>query len=137
QRALRVTVVRADKDADRALLRVEVKGDLPALAVGADDGIAELAEVFAFGFPLGAALATDRAEYPAMTVSAGTVGALRRKGGELQYIQVDVSVTFGSSGGPVLDESGKVVGVVTSGVPGQRGINLAIPAGRVRRFLAA
>lgn len=136
QRVLPAAVVRADKDADLALLRVEAKGDLPALPLGTDDGLTELADVFAFGFPLGAALAADRAEYPAMTVTAGTVAALRRKGGELQYVQVDVSVTFGNSGGPLLDENGKVVGVITSGVPGQRGITLAIPVSRVRRFLA-
>jgi S1-C subfamily serine protease len=137
QRVLPATVVRAEKDADLALLRVSSKDELPSVPLGPDDDLTELAEVVGFGFPLGAALAGGKNEYPAISVNAGNVSALRRKGGDVQFIQVDVSVTYGNSGGPVLDESGTVVGVIVSGVPGQRGLNMAIPVRRVRRFLAA
>jgi hypothetical protein len=137
QRVLSASVIRVDKEADLALVRVQTKDDLPMISLGSDDGLAELAEVIAFGFPLGAALSADQKEYPAISVNAGAVSALRRKGGDLQHVQVDISVTFGNSGGPVLDDTGRVVGVIVSGIPGQRGVNLAIPVSRVRRFLAA
>jgi S1-C subfamily serine protease len=137
QHVMSATVVRIDKDRDLALLRVTTKDKLPSLALGSVDGVTELMDVVAFGFPLGAALSPDEKQYPAMSVNAGNVSALRLKEGELQFIQVDVSVTFGSSGGPVLDDNGKVIGVIVSGVPGQRGINLAIPVNHVQGFLAA
>jgi S1-C subfamily serine protease len=137
QRVFSATVVRIDKVRDLALLRVNTKDALPSLTLGSVEGVAELMDVVAFGFPLGAAMSADRKEYPAMSVNVGNVSALRLKEGELAFIQVDVSVTFGSSGGPVLDENGKVIGVIVSGVPGQRGINLAIPVSHLSRFLEA
>jgi S1-C subfamily serine protease len=138
QRVLKARPVRVDKDADLALLQVEGAGDFPSLPLGSVSGVSELADVVACGFPLGFALAPDRREYPAISVNAGTVTSLRRKTGELQFIQVDVALTFGNSGGPVLDEYGKVIGVVVSGVAGGRaGINLAIPVNRLEQFLRA
>jgi hypothetical protein len=138
QRVLKATVVRADKDADLALLRVEGAKDLPALPLGSVKGVAELADVVAFGFPLGRDLSPDRKDHPAISVNAGTVTSLRQKGGELQFLQIDIALTYGNSGGPVLDENGKVIGVVVSGVAGGgKGINQAIPVNRLGRFLTA
>jgi Trypsin-like peptidase domain len=137
ERVLLATVARVDRNLDLALLRVSTKEELPSVALGTTEGISELMDVVAFGFPLGSALSPDGKEHPAISVNSGNVSALRRKGGELQFLQVDVSVTFGSSGGPVLDENGKVVGVIVAGVPGERGINLAIPVNALQRFLNA
>ena len=138
QRVLKGKVVRTDKDRDLALVRVDGVKDLPSLTLGSIKDVAELADVVACGFPLGKDLSPDRKEYPAVSVNAGSVTALRRKGGELQYIQVDVALTFGNSGGPVLDDNGKVIGVVVSGVAGGRaGINQAIPVSALERFLKA
>jgi S1-C subfamily serine protease len=135
QRVLTAAVIRSDRDLDLALLRV-VSGDkFPSVPLGSDQDVAELTDVVAFGFPLGAALSPDRKEYPAITVSAGNVSSVRRKDGQLHRIQIDVSVTFGNSGGPVLDENGQVVGVVVAGVAGQRGLNQAIPVSHVSRFV--
>ncbi|HEY1190085.1 MAG TPA: serine protease [Gemmata sp.] len=138
ERVLKAKVVRVDKATDLALLRVDGVKDLPSLQLGSSDGIAELADVVACGFPLGKALATDKKEYPAISVNAGSVTSLRLKGGELQFIQIDVAVTFGSSGGPVLDDNGKVIGVVVSGIGGGKaGLNQAIPVNQLDRFLKA
>ena len=138
ERVLKAKVVRTDKEQDLALLRVEGGAkDLPSLTLGTVEGVAELSDVVAVGFPLGRALSPDRKEYPAVSVNAGSVTALRHKGGELQHIQIDVSLTFGNSGGPVLDDNGKVVGVVVSGIALGKGINQAIPVTRLNRFLQA
>src|SRR5262249_38182545 len=51
QQTLKAKVVRRDKDLDLALLRVEGKNKLPALALGKDEGLGELTELIAFGFP--------------------------------------------------------------------------------------
>ncbi len=137
ERVLKAKVVRIDKDLDLALLRVEGVKDLPSLPLGSVEGVAELSDVVAVGFPLGRFLSPDRKEYPAVSVNAGSVTAMRHKGGELEHIQIDISLTFGNSGGPVLDENGKVIGVVVSGIALGKGINQAIPVTRLARFLHA
>jgi uncharacterized protein (TIGR03067 family) len=135
QRLLQAKVVRRDKELDLALLRAQGQHKLPALALGSDEGLAELTELIAFGFPFGTSLAKP-GEYPAISVSAGNVTALRRDAKrELHRIQLDAVLNPGNSGGPVLDRKGQVVGVVVSGIRGA-GINMAIPVSHVRRFLA-
>jgi WD40 repeat protein/S1-C subfamily serine protease len=155
QKSYPARVVRSDADLDLALLRIEGVKDLPALALGSDDGLEELMEVVCFGFPFGKVI--DGREYPAVSVSVGSITALRRKGDELERIQLDASLNPGNSGGPVLDQRGKVIGVVASGVAlverravSQRGrvigsvvsevrgtgVNFAIPVSVVQRFLA-
>jgi hypothetical protein len=136
QRLLKAQVVRTDREADLALLRVTNGGTLAALPLGSVADIRELSDVTAFGYPFGKALALDRKEYPAVSVNHGQVTSLRRKGGKLERIQLDVALNPGNSGGPVLDQKGRVVGVVVSGVLGAR-VNFAIPVGHLRRFLEA
>ena len=77
--------------------------------------------VFAIGSPLGAQFQN--------TMSKGIVSALRDQQG-LAYIQSDVMVNHGSSGGPLLDETGAVIGLTASGqtINGAPvGINFFIP----------
>ena len=106
------------------------------MPLGSIKGVAELADVVACGFPLGFALSTDKKNYPAISVNAGSITALRYKDRELQHLQIDVAVTFGNSGGPVLDELGNVIGVVVRGIGGGgKGINQAIPVSHLDGFL--
>ena len=71
------------------------------------------------------------------TVSSGIVSANRVIDG-LRYIQSDVSVSPGSSGGALLDETGSVIGITVSGVQvgGPAGLNLFIPIGDAMDFLS-
>jgi hypothetical protein len=120
-------IVRSDTELDLALLRVEGVKDLPALALGTDEGLEELAEVVAFGYPFGAALRE-------ISVNPGPISALRHnKDGQLQRIQLAAVLNPGNSGGPVLDSTGKVVGVAAAGFAG---VNSAIPVSIVSRFLS-
>ncbi|MBA2589771.1 MAG: trypsin-like peptidase domain-containing protein [Alphaproteobacteria bacterium] len=86
------------------------------------------ARVYAIGSPLGKAFQG--------TVSSGVVSATRTVEG-LRFIQSDVSITHGSSGGALLDESGAVIGIAVSGVEvgGPVGINFFIPIGDAMDFL--
>ncbi|MBS0364010.1 MAG: trypsin-like peptidase domain-containing protein [Proteobacteria bacterium] len=112
-------VIRSDPHRDVAL----VKADAGArLALGLRHSEVQQGEtVFAIGSPLG-----DRFQN---TMSKGIVSALRNQQG-LSYIQSDVMVNHGSSGGPLLDEAGRVIGLTSSGqvINGAPvGINFFIP----------
>ncbi|MBA4066264.1 MAG: hypothetical protein C0501_21620 [Isosphaera sp.] len=135
QKTLKARVVRADKEADLALLRADGEHKLPALAVGSDEGLGELTELIAFGFPFGVALAKP-GEYPTVTVNVVNVSSLRTDADrKLHRIQLDSTLNPGNSGGPVVDRHGKVMGVVVGGIRGA-GINVAVPARHLARFLA-
>jgi hypothetical protein len=127
-------VVRVDKELDLALLRIDGAKDLPALTLGSDEKLTELEDVVACGFPFGIALAPGKKEYPAVSINAGSITSLRRKDDRLQRIQLDAAVNPGNSGGPLLDKSGKVVGVIVAGVRGS-GVNFAIPVSTVVGFI--
>jgi hypothetical protein len=135
QRVLDARVVRTDPANDLALVRVDGEKDLPALPVGPSDGVTELAEVIAFGFPFGTALSADQKDYPSVSVNVCAVSALRHKGGKLDRVDLNGAVNPGQSGGPLLDQDGKVVGVIVSGIRGS-GIFQAIPSAHLSRFLA-
>ncbi len=139
QQVLPATVVRSDQALDLALLRTTAAGTFPALTLGTADDLAELMDIVAFGFPFGTELAVNRGQYPAVSINAGSVTSLRRKDGELHRLQLDAALNPGNSGGPVLDQTGRLAGVVVSGVRiggAASGVNFAIPVNHVRRFLA-
>ena len=129
-------VVRRDKTSDLALLRIEL-GDTPPprkLELSSSNELFETQELVAFGFPFGRALATKKDALPAISVNIGRITALRKEEKELDLIQLDAQLNPGNSGGPVLDPEGKVVGVVSSGIPGA-GVNFAIPTSKLFSLL--
>ncbi len=136
QRMVKAQVLRSDPEANLALLRAEGVKDLPSLPIGSDEMLSEGDDVVACGFPFGKQLALARDEYPAITVTFGKVTALRQKSGELELIQLDVELHPGNSGGPILGNDGKVVGVAVAVVRGTN-FRLAVPARKVHRFLEA
>jgi S1-C subfamily serine protease len=74
-------------------------------------------------------------------VTRGVISAYRTFNG-LSYIQSDVNVNHGSSGGPLLDEKGQVVGIADlmfqpSGAPTGVGLNLFTPTSDALEFLSA
>ena len=117
-------VVRKDKQLDLALLAVESL-DAPPAALSPNEpkpGAAVVAVGNPFGF-IGA-------------VSTGfvqAVGTLRGLGWR-RWVQADVQLAPGNSGGPMADVQGQIVGINTM-VAG--GLALAIPAATVQRFLSA
>lgn len=137
QQVVQGQVVSQNRETDLALVRLTgVKGRLVAVELGSTEKLFETAPLTAFGYPFGRVLAVTKGAYPSVSVNTGKVTSLRRVAdGTLREIQMDVLVNPGNSGGPVLDGSGKVVGVTVSGIPGS-GVNFAIPVDHVRALLA-
>ena len=134
QQVLQATVLRSDKTMDLGVMKAASTGPIPVLEVGSDDGLVETMPLTAFGFPFGEALSMDKATYPAISVNGGRITSLRKKNGELELIQVDAALNPGNSGGPVLDNQGRIIGIVQAGVPGS-GVNFVIPVRRLQKFL--
>ena len=139
QDAMAGAVVARDAGNDLALLKAPVR--LPVAALRNDSGPRPGDSVVAVGFPLHGLLALEA------SVTTGIVSALAGIGNDTRFLQVTVPVQPGSSGGPLLDLEGRVVGVVvgkldalqvasvTGDIP--QNVNFAIKAGVVRTFLDA
>jgi hypothetical protein len=108
---------------DVALLRVPAKG-LPVLRLGdgADPAVGQ--RVYTMGHPLGQTL----------TFSDGLVSALRTVS-DVSLIQITAPISSGSSGGPVMDETGTVIGIATMVLRGGQNLNFAVPARHVQTLL--
>jgi S1-C subfamily serine protease len=72
------------------------------------------------------------------TVTMGIVSALSRRFLQIgDVIQIDAAVNHGNSGGPVVDTSGRMVGIVFAGIDQYQGLNFAVPAERLAAALPA
>ena len=113
-------IIGSDKQTDIALLRIEPTQPLPAATFGSSDEVRVGQWVLAVGNPYG----LDG------TVSLGIVSAKGRNLGipDLinDFIQTDAMIDRGSSGGPLVDLDGRVVGINSRGQG--RGIGFTIPA---------
>jgi regulation of enolase protein 1 (concanavalin A-like superfamily) len=119
-------VVAVDPDEDLALVRVKAR-ELPAPIDLSPADLRETMTVYSFGFPLGNVLATDRAN-PSVTIGKGTISSLPEDShGRLDRVQLDGELNPGNSGGPVVDDRGRLVGVVVARIVGTK-ISFAIPA---------
>ncbi|HLY17882.1 MAG TPA: trypsin-like peptidase domain-containing protein [Bryobacteraceae bacterium] len=120
---LEARVVGVDRETDVAVVKIEAT-DLPYLPLGTSRDLRQGQLVMAFGSPLGLQ----------NSASLGVVSAVARQLKEdspMIYIQTDASINPGNSGGPLVDMSGRVVGLNTmilSQSGGSEGIGFAIPS---------
>jgi S1-C subfamily serine protease len=140
-RVLEAWVAAADAGIDLAALQVTA-ADLPYLPMGDSDAAEPGGGVTVLGFPFGRQVEVAReGALPRATVTAGSLSAAREgEGGDRRFLQTDASVNPGSSGGPMLDADGYVVGVVRMKLsPGatKPGAGFAVPVNLVKDFLEA
>lgn len=119
------SVVKTDPARDLCVLSAERQPTIAVLPLAQNPDLKETQTVFALGFPLGRAKSVRPDLNPPITVTAGTVTALRRKDGKLDTVQFNASVTHGNSGGPLIDKNGAVIGVVVAGFD-ENDVNSAI-----------
>ncbi|XP_070689811.1 serine protease HTRA1 [Pempheris klunzingeri] len=125
------TVKDVDQRMDIALIKIEPDTPLPVLRLGQSSDLRPGEFVVAVGSPFSLQ----------NTVTTGIISTARRHGVELgfqdsdmDYIQTDAIINYGNSGGPLVNLDGDVVGINTLKVTA--GISFAIPADRIRQFLA-
>lgn len=105
-REMRAKRVYVDKDSDLALLKVEYKST--PLPIGVASDIKKGDSVFTLGFPLIAI------QGQASKASFGRVNSLSGIRDDERLFQVDIPIQPGNSGGPLVNDKGEVVGVVTA-----------------------
>ena len=123
-------VVGRDALVDLAALRVESGATLPPMPLGDSAAVRVGDEVIALGFPLNEELGGG------YTATTGIVSA-RRTHGAVERIQTDAAINPGSSGGPLVNRNGEVVGVNTSTYAEYAGISFAISVSEVKTNLAS
>lgn len=116
-------VVNASPPHDLVVLRIDAK-KLPVLPLGKVDKLRPGEPVVAIGHPLGL---ED-------TVSNGLLSAVR-KIDDLVVLQVSAPIAPGSSGGPIFNEQGEVIGVATAILAGGQNLNIGLPADYVRALM--
>lgn len=122
KRIIDVDVVSVSPERDLALLRVrpeglaiikETLGSVPFLPLGDSDSVRRSDEVMALGYPLG---------QQSLKSTTGVIS-----GHEQHLIQMSAAINPGSSGGPLLNAKGEVVGVNCSGITEAQNTGYCIP----------
>jgi serine protease Do len=111
-------VVRVDPLRDVALIKTEPPGVSPMAIRASDPAIGD--DVYALGSPLGDAFNS--------TLTKGILSGYRTIN-DLRFLQSDVAILPGNSGGALLDKSGQVIGITVAGLgaKGLAGMNFFIP----------
>jgi serine protease Do len=122
-RVFRASVVGLDPAIDVALLQVSASAPLPVAPLGDSDSLRVGEWVCAIGNPLGYV----------HSVTVGVVSFLGRKVFDPldAFIQTDAGITFGNSGGPLINTRGQVVGITTAISAQSATIGFAVPIGQV------
>jgi serine protease Do len=126
KREFKAKLIGYDERTDVAIVKVNAAG-LPAVTIGDSNKVRVGEWVVAIGSPFG----LDN------TVTAGIVSSKSRDTGDyLPFIQTDVAVNPGNSGGPLINMQGEVIGInsqIYSRTGGFMGISFAIPIDEAMR----
>lgn len=109
-------IVKYDDVKDLAIIKLKYKADIPSLKIGSKSMLEKADKVVAIGSPEGLQ----------NTISDGIVSGFRKDEDDLDLIQITVPIAHGSSGGPLFNMKGYVVGVNTSGFEGGGNLNFAV-----------
>jgi hypothetical protein len=122
-----IEVMAVDPQRDLAVLRVVGAPELRPLPLGDSDQVRAGEHVVAIGNPLGLG----------DTVSDGLVSAVRTISDTLKVLQISAPISHGSSGGPVVDDRGFVIGVSTLVMSDGQNLNFAMPINALKPLLLA
>lgn len=120
-----IAILKQDKDIDVALLEVEYRGE-SFLNLEIDQILRPGQRIIAIGYPLGLE----------QTISDGLISAVRATSDQYQIIQITAPISPGSSGGPLLNLYGNVIGITTATMEEGQNLNFAIGFKSINNFLS-
>lgn len=119
-----VQLINADPAKDIAVLRIFPKKKMDTVKLGNSRRVKTGERVIAIGNPLGLE----------NTVSDGLVSSIRETDG-VKLLQISVPLSQGSSGGPLFDTKGRVIGITTASLSQGQNLNFAVPVNYVKKLL--
>jgi S1-C subfamily serine protease len=124
-------VVALDNEHDLALVKIQ-PGNWTTLAVGESSAVQVGQDVRVAGYPLTDVLGRS------IKVTRGTVAGIIERD-ESKLFQVDAAINAGNSGGPLVNESGQVVGVASAKLSGEEisNVGFAVPSQWVGQLLSS
>ena len=120
------TIAGFDKTRDLALIRIYPKGHLPTVRLGDSNQISTGDKIYAIGNPLGV---FDN------SVTDGLISQVRPVTNDLTILQISAPISPGSSGGPLFNQFGEVIGITTAIITQGQSINLAVPTNYLRALM--
>ena len=124
---IKAEIVYRDENRDIAILKCP-SGNYPAVALGSVEKSSLGEDVIAIGFPSALVLGDSA------SISKGIISAFRTIR-RLRYIQTDASIGPGSSGGPLINMHGEVIGINTWKLTESEGINFAIEVDSIEAYI--
>jgi S1-C subfamily serine protease len=118
-----IEVIAIDKRKDIAFLKIPAV-DLPFVKLGRSNAVEIGHTVYSIGSPLGLQ----------NTLSQGLVSGIREMDG-YRLFQISAPISQGSSGGPVFNVNGEVIGIAVLTIEGGQNLNFAIPIDYARGML--
>lgn len=125
------TVLARDKELDLALLKVQDDDSYLPLELGNSDSTSSGENVIAIGYPLSDFFEYFLKDFSA-TITQGYVSSLRKNIGLIQHT---ASLNPGSSGGPLFNENGRVIGINSSGIPEANEMFFSISVNTLKNWL--
>lgn len=125
---IKADIVAVDSEKDLAVVRIPVE-DVAYIKIDSDVKIEDShigMDIVIIGSPLGLEL----------SVSTGILSGIRQMGGMTMY-QTTAPISPGSSGSPVFDSRGRVIGVASSTFKESQQLNFAIPVNYIKEVLSA
>lgn len=127
-----VSIVESDELKDISLLKIKAMG-LPALKLGNSDSLRIGQNIYAIGAPLG----LEGSITQGIISSVRPVNEMFAWADGFRIIQISTPVTHGSSGCPLVNDFGEVVGLVFAGRSEGQNLNAAIPINYVSPLIAS
>jgi hypothetical protein len=130
-------VAGVDPERDLAVLRIRPNKELPVLKLGDSDAMTAGDQIVTIGNPLGVFdySVTEGLISQVRPVCGRADIAAQRCSHELTVLQISAAISPGSSGGPLFNQSGEVVGVTTAITSGQN-LNFAVPGNYLKALIA-
>lgn len=135
----RAPVTESGKDV--AILKIDAR-NLPTVTLGDSDGVRLGQSIRLLGFP-GVVMyhdLLDKRSAMEASITSGQISSVKRDARGAPIIQTDAAASWGNSGGPAIDDEGRVVGVLTfisltsDETQAIQGFNFLVPVNIVREF---
>jgi S1-C subfamily serine protease len=134
-RVFRPAAVHADPESDLAILSIDTRHAVPTATLGNSDNARVGRWVLAIGSPFGLSQTVTHGIISARDRGQVTLGnTIRIK----EFLQTDAAINPGSSGGPLVDMNGEVIGIntaIASHNGANSGVAFSIPSNLVKRVM--